>query len=62
MDSNALVSMKDITKMTTLASPSIYRLIKENRFPPGKMITANRRVWRRDEVEEAIERLLDEAE
>lgn len=48
--------------MTILASPSIYRLIKENRFPPGKMITANRRVWRRDEVEEAIERLLDEAE
>ena len=55
-----LISMKDITRMTTLASPTIYRLIRDQKFPPGEMITINRRVWRLSEVEEAINRLLDE--
>lgn len=57
-----LVKMCDIEKMTTLAAPSIYRLIAEGRFPAGKLITKNRRVWLLEEVEEAVEKMLAEAE
>ena len=57
-----LVRMRDIEEMTTLTAPSIYRLIGEGRFPAGKLITKNRRVWLLEEVEGAIETMLAEAE
>ncbi len=62
MKDMTLVSVRDICKMTTLATPSIYRLIKEGRFPAGKLITKNRRVWRLCDVQQAIDKLWEEAE
>ena len=51
MSSIELIKIKTVEEMTTLSRATIYRLMKKKTFPEGKMITNNRRVWVREEVE-----------
>ncbi len=46
MGENRLIGIKEILEMTSLTTATIYRLIKQGKFPPGRLITPNRRVWR----------------
>ena len=53
-----LISISEIIDITTLSKASIYRLIKQKKFPAGYYITPKRRVWKKEEVELAIEQML----
>lgn len=58
MNSPELVNIGTVTEMTTLSRATIYRMIKEGTFPKGFMITKSRRVWKKQDVVDTINHLL----
>lgn len=50
-----LINIHKVEEMTTLSRATIYRMIKGKTFPEGKLITANRRVWNKKEIDHWIE-------
>lgn len=53
-----LVDIEWMVEYSTLSKATIYRLIKAGDLPKGYMITKGRRVWRKDEVVCAFNRML----
>ncbi|PPD24999.1 MAG: hypothetical protein CTY30_00840 [Methylocystis sp.] len=46
---------KDLIAMGLFGSKmTLWRAIKEGRFPPGRMVSANRRKWTADEIENYV--------
>ncbi|WP_066017069.1 helix-turn-helix transcriptional regulator [Endozoicomonas atrinae] len=58
MDAPELVNISTVVKMTTLSKATIYRMIKEGEFPKGVMISKKRRVWKKQDVVDTINNLL----
>lgn len=46
-----LMSMRDVTRLTTYARPSIYRLVKQGRFPKPIKLGDVKIAFRADEIE-----------
>lgn len=58
MGAPELVNISTVIEMTTLSRATIYRMIKDGAFPKGMMITKKRRVWRKQDVIDTINSLL----
>ncbi len=58
MDAPELVNISTVVEMTTLSKATIYRMIKEGEFPKGVMISKKRRVWKKQDVVDTINNLL----
>jgi predicted DNA-binding transcriptional regulator AlpA len=56
-----LLSMKDLVEETTLSKTTIIRMIRRGEFPEGHLITRRRRVWKREDIEAQIEKMVDGA-
>lgn len=57
-----LLSLKGITKSTTLSKSVLYELIKLGKFPKPIRVSGTRRVaWRASEVEATIEKWAEES-
>lgn len=46
------LTVKQVSKMTTLSISTIYRMIKKGTFPQGVMLSDGRRGWALTEIEE----------
>lgn len=54
MAGSRLLSLKDVSSMTSLSKSTIYRLLRMGRFPAQKQITVGRVAWLASEVDEWI--------
>lgn len=52
----AVYRMKHLPVRTGLSIPMLYREIKEGKFPSGRKIADNVRIWTEEEVEAEMQR------
>lgn len=52
-----LLKLPDVMARTTFSEPSIYRLMKENKFPKPLKLGVRAVAWRSDEIEAFINSL-----
>ncbi len=50
-----LLSQKQVTELTTLSKPSLYRLMKDGLFPPARQLSEKRVGWLQSDVMNWIE-------
>jgi len=48
---NDLLKINDVTDSTTISRSTIYRLMKEGKFPPPIKIAKNSNRWRASDIE-----------
>lgn len=48
------LTVKQVSKMTTLSISTIYRMIKKGTFPQGVMLSDGRRGWGLNEIEQWV--------
>jgi len=46
-----VLTLPEVATLTTLSKPTIYKYVREGRFPKQVRLGPNRVVWRRAEVE-----------
>jgi prophage regulatory protein len=49
-DDDTLMTMPEVERMTRLSKPTIYQMIRENRFPKQVRLGPNKVAWLRSEV------------
>ena len=54
MAGSRLLSLKDVSSMTSLSKSTIYRLMLSGKFPAQRQITVGRVAWLSSDVDEWI--------
>lgn len=56
---NTLLTVKEVTIRTRLSKPTIYKLIKQKKFPVQLRLGANKVAWLQSEIEAWIQERAD---
>jgi len=54
-----LIKLKEVTEMTTLSKATIYRLIKQRKFPDSISVGSRAVAWRTIDILEWIQKKVD---
>ena len=49
-DSDALIALPEVKRLTSLSKPTIYKFVRLGRFPRQVRVSDNRVAWRRGDV------------
>lgn len=54
MEEQTLLSKEKVIEMTSLSGSTIWRMMKENKFPKSVQATMRRVAWRKSDIEQWI--------
>ena len=47
-----MLNIEEVLEIVPVSQSTLFRMVKEGKFPKGKLISPNRRVWQADQVKQ----------